>query len=173
MKTTSAEMSVVANTYAQVKANIGPLLLQTLNQYARHHGRDVVAQYARLLQLGEGLPYKQDVGGSSPSPSTLPVQLSWSEQRTHTPQVGGSNPPAGTRPQQHERLRRYTVGYSRNQTYLKEIIVATRKYLSAGKQGQTAAEEVVRLFKYAPVAQLVEHVTLNLGVQGSSPCRRT
>ena len=30
------------------------------------------AAYARLTQLGECLPYKQDAGGSSPSPSTYP-----------------------------------------------------------------------------------------------------
>lgn len=29
--------------------------------------------YARLAQLGERLPYKQEVGGSSPSPSTANV----------------------------------------------------------------------------------------------------
>ena len=32
--------------------------------------------YARLAQLGERLPYKQRVGGSSPSPSTICVALS-------------------------------------------------------------------------------------------------
>ena len=42
-----------------------------------------------------------------------------------------------------------------------------RKYLVVSKKGRTFAPAFE---KHAPVAQLVEHLTLNQGVQGSNPC---
>ena len=42
-----------------------------------------------------------------------------------------------------------------------------RKYLVVSKKGCTFAPAFE---KHAPVAQLVEHLTLNQGVQGSNPC---
>jgi hypothetical protein len=48
-----------------------------------------------LAQLGEHLPYKQGVGGSIPSTSTIYIVAGWSSlvaRRAHNPKVAGSNP---------------------------------------------------------------------------------
>ena len=64
-----------------------------------------------LAQLGEHLPYKQGVGGSIPSSSTIDKKLvlsyhlfliiaGWSSQvarRAHNPKVAGSNPAPATK----------------------------------------------------------------------------
>ncbi|CAN2253834.1 hypothetical protein STZ1_30958 [Bacillus subtilis] len=52
-----------------------------------------------LAQLGEHLPYKQRVGGSSPSSSTI-IIAGWSSsvaRRAHNPKVAGSNPAPATK----------------------------------------------------------------------------
>jgi hypothetical protein len=51
-----------------------------------------------LAQLGEHLPYKQGVGGSIPSSSTM-IVAGWSSpvaRRAHNPKVAGSNPAPAT-----------------------------------------------------------------------------
>ena len=55
--------------------------------------------FGGLAQLGEHLPYKQRVGGSSPSASTIytfmNIDAGWSSsvaRRAHNPKVVGSNP---------------------------------------------------------------------------------
>ncbi len=51
--------------------------------------------YGGLAQLGEHLPYKQRVGGSNPSASTMITLMGISQavrQRTLTPSSIGSNP---------------------------------------------------------------------------------
>ncbi len=54
--------------------------------------------YGDLAQLGEHLPYKQRVGGSIPSVSTIRISFDdagWSSpvaRRAHNPKVTGSNP---------------------------------------------------------------------------------
>ena len=76
MKTTSAEMSVVANTYAQVKANIIYSVTSVGRRPALQAGRrrfESVTEYH------------------------MPAQLSWLKRETHTLKIGGPNPPAGTK----------------------------------------------------------------------------
>ncbi len=56
------------------------------------------ALYGGLAQLGEHLPYKQRVGGSIPSSSTI-NNAGWSSsvaRRAHNPKVVGSNPAPAT-----------------------------------------------------------------------------
>ncbi len=56
-------------------------------------------KYGRLAQLGEHLPYKQRVGGSNPSSSTIRYIAGWSSpvaRRAHNPKVVGSNPTPAT-----------------------------------------------------------------------------
>ena len=51
--------------------------------------------YGILAQLGEHLPYKQRVIGSSPiGPIFMAESLSWLEHTVHTRGVEGSNPPS-------------------------------------------------------------------------------
>ena len=62
-----------------------------------------------LAQLGEHLPYKQGVGGSSPSSSTIIILISIEitiilsrggavvARRAHNPKVAGSNPAPATK----------------------------------------------------------------------------
>ena len=55
-----------------------------------------VTIFGGLAQLGEHLPYKQRVGGSIPSSSTIfSIIAGWSSsvaRRAHNPKVAGSNP---------------------------------------------------------------------------------
>lgn len=52
--------------------------------------------HERLAQSGEHLPYKQKVGGSSPSAFTYGLVAQLVEQRIEAPRVGGSSPSQAT-----------------------------------------------------------------------------
>ena len=115
----------------------------------------------RLAQLGEHLPYKQGVGGSIPSAPTIIINIfaglaQLVEHLTCNQGVEGSSPLAGTTWSCGE--VGVHAGLSHRRSRVRVPSAPPVNLISLSNAG---------------VAQLVEHLTCNQGVVGSSPIAGT
>jgi hypothetical protein len=129
-----------------------------------------VGQCGGLAQLGEHLPYKQRVGGSIPSASTITIRMiivaGWSSpvaRRAHNPKVAGSNPAPATKYGAVVKLEFTPVCHTGGRGFESRQL---RHFIASDQNGAPRTG-------YGSVAQSVEQRTENPRVGGSIPSRTT